>query len=237
LLAKTITSVHRTPGRAKQSVAESSFDAWTRYYKQDENSPNALVSYYTKGALVALGLDLMIRRDSAGAHSLDDVMRLLWERYGRDFYQGKPQGLPEDGLPALILEATGVDTRRFIARHAYGTADVPLAELLATQGITVNWKTAANIPSMDVRTRKQGDTLTLATVLEGGAGHQAGLSAGDVLVAVGGLRVDAPAGLDLLLAQYRPGDRVIVHVFRRDELRAYRVKLRAPEALDCVLTV
>jgi predicted metalloprotease with PDZ domain len=236
LLAKTITSVHRTPGRAKQSVAESSFDAWTRYYKQDENSPNALVSYYTKGALVALGLDLLIRRDSAGACSLDDVMRLLWDRYGRDFYQGKPQGLPEDGLPALILEATGVDTRRFIARHAYGTADVPLAELLAPHGISVHWKATTNIPSMDVRTRKQGDTLTLATVLEGGAGHQAGLSAGDVLVAVGGLRVDAPAGLDLLLAQYRPGDRVTVHVFRRDELRAYRVRLRAPEALDCVLS-
>ncbi|KAG1460102.1 hypothetical protein G6F57_014378 [Rhizopus arrhizus] len=188
-------------------------------------------------SLVALGLDLLIRRGSAGRHSLDDVMRLLWERYGRDFYQGNPQGLPEDGLPALIQEATGVDARRCIARHAYGTADVPLAELLAAEGITLHWKTAANIPSLDVRTRKQGDSLLLATVLEGGAGHQAGLSAGDVLVAVDGLRVDAPAGLDLLLAQYRPGDRVTVHVFRRDELRAFRVRLTAPEALDCVLTV
>src|SRR3546814_8347315 len=96
LLAKTITSVARSPGRRKQSVADSSFDAWTLYYKQDENSPNALVSYYTKGALVALGLDLTIRRDSGGAHSLDDVMRLLWQRYGRDFYRGKAQGLAED---------------------------------------------------------------------------------------------------------------------------------------------
>jgi len=236
LLAKTISSVARTPGRDKQSVAESSFDAWTRYYKQDENSPNALVSYYTKGALVALGLDLLIRRDSAGAHSLDDVMRLLWERYGRDFYQGKPDGLPEDGLPALIQEATGVDTRRFIARHAYGTADVPLAELLAPQGVTLQWKAAANIPSLDARTRKQGDSLMLATVLEGGAAHKGGLSAGDVLVAIDGLRVDAPAGLDLLLAQYRAGDRVTVHVFRRDELRAFRVKLAAPDTSECVLT-
>jgi predicted metalloprotease with PDZ domain len=184
---------------------------------------------------VALGLDLLIRRESAGARSLDDVMRLLWERYGRDFYRGKPQGLPEDGLPALIQEATGVDTRRFIARHAYGTADVPLAELLEPQGVTLQWKAAANIPSLDVRTRKQGESLVLATVLEGGAGHKGGLSAGDVLVAVDGLRVDAPAGLDLLLAQYRAGDRVAVHVFRRDELREFRVKLSAPEALECVL--
>jgi len=235
LLAKTITGVARSPGRRKQSVADSSFDAWTRYYKQDENSPNALVSYYTKGALVALGLDLAIRRDSGGAHSLDDVMRLLWQRYGRDFYRGKPQGLPEDALPALVREATGVDVRRFVARHAYGTADVPLAELLAPHGISLQWKPTVNIPSLDVRTRKQGESLALATVLEGGAGHKGGLSAGDVLVAIDGLRVDAPAGLDLLLAQYRPGDRVTVHVFRRDELRAFTVRLAPPAALDCVL--
>ncbi|MBV7484692.1 M61 family metallopeptidase [Bordetella sp. BOR01] len=236
LLAKTITGVARSPGRRKQSVAESSFDAWTRYYKQDENSPNALVSYYTKGALVALGLDLAIRRDSGGTHSLDDVMRLLWQRYGRDFYRGKPQGLPEDALPALVREATGVDVRRFVARYAYGTADVPLAELLAPHGVGLQWKSTVNIPSLDVRTRKQDESLALATVLEGGAAHKAGLSAGDVLVAVDGLRVDAPAGLDLLLAQYRAGDRVTVHVFRRDELRAFKVRLAPPAALDCTLS-
>lgn len=237
LLAKTITSVARTPGRHKQSVAESSFDAWTRYYKQDENSPNALVSYYTKGALVALGLDLLIRQESSGAYSLDDVMRLLWQRYGRDFYQGKPQGLPEDGLPGVIKEATGVDARRFIARYAYGVADVPLAELLAPHGIKVQWKVSANIPSLDVRTRKQGDSLVLATVLEGGAGHKGGLSAGDLLVAIDGLKVEGAAGVEVLLGQYRVGDRVDVHVFRRDELRVFTVKLSGPEALDCVLTV
>ena len=77
--------------------------------------------------------------------------------------------------------------------------------------------------------------MALATVLEGGAGL-GGLSAGDVLVAIDGLRVDAPAGLELLLAQYRPGDRVTIHVFRRDELRAFRVRLGAPQALDCVLS-
>ena len=129
-----------------------------------------------------------------------------------------------------------MDARRFIARYAYGTADVPLAKLLEPQGIRLQWKTAANIPTLEVRTRKQGDTLALATVLEGGAGHKGGLSAGDVLVAIDGLRVDAPAGLELLLAQYRPGDRVTIHVFRRDELRAFRVRLGAPQALDCVLS-
>lgn len=235
LLAKTITGVARSPGRLKQSVAQSSFDAWTRYYKQDENSPNAIVSYYTKGALVALGLDLTIRRKSGGRHSLDDVMRLMWRRYGRDFYSGMPQGIAENALPALVREATGVDVRTFIERYAEGRADVPLAELLAEQGIALQWKPASNLPTIDARTRKQGEGIALATVLEGGAAHKGGLSAGDVLVAIDGLRVDAPAGLEILLSQYRPGETVTMHVFRRDELRRFRVRLAAQQPLDCVL--
>jgi predicted metalloprotease with PDZ domain len=84
LVSKTINGVLRGSGRLKQSVAESSFDAWTKYYRQDENSPNAIVSYYTKGSLVALGLDLTIRAETAGKKSLDDVMRTvaaLWPRF------------------------------------------------------------------------------------------------------------------------------------------------------------
>ncbi|MEJ2919752.1 PDZ domain-containing protein, partial [Bordetella avium] len=145
-------------------------------------------------------------------------------------------GLGEEEFPELVREATGVDVRRFVRRYAYGTADLPLADLLAPQGISTEWKTASPLPSLDVRTRKQGDSLVLATVFEGGAAHRAGLSAGDVLLAIDGLKVEAQAGLDVLLSQYRPGDRVQVHVFRRDELRSYLVRLAAPEALDCVLS-
>src|SRR5690606_33191174 len=103
-LARSITLVQRGAGRLKQSVAESSFDTWTRFYKQDENSPNALVSYYTKGSLVAAGLDLAIRQATKESRSLDDVMRLMWERYGRDFYRGRAIGVEETAMPALIKE-------------------------------------------------------------------------------------------------------------------------------------
>ena len=89
--------MERNAGRLKQSVAESSFDAWTKYYRQDENSPNAIVSYYQKGALVALGLDLTIRAKTDGARSLDDVMRLLWQYYGEG-----SGGVPEDAMPKII---------------------------------------------------------------------------------------------------------------------------------------
>lgn len=236
-LAKTISAVQRGPGRHKQSVAESSFDAWTRYYKQDENSPNALVSYYTKGSLVAAGLDMLIRRDTQGAKSLDDVMRLMWVRYGREFYQGRGKGIAEDAMAGLVKEATGVDVSDFIERYAHSREDVPLEPLLANQGISLGWKAASTLPTLDVRTRTVQDEVHLATVYEGGAAHMAGLSAGDVLVAVNGLRVTRDGGVERLLSAYQAGQSVQVHVFRRDELRGFDVVLGEPEVRECVLSV
>ncbi|MFA5522503.1 MAG: PDZ domain-containing protein [Castellaniella sp.] len=232
-LGKVIAGVERGPGRHKQSVAESSFDAWTRFYKQDENSPNALVSYYTKGSLVALGLDLLLRRESGNTRSLDDVMRLMWQRYGRDFYATGHvrEGVPEDAMPGLILEATGVDVGDYLDRTAMGREDPPLDALLAGQGIALERKAAAPLPSLDARLQARGNELRLATVYTQGAAHRAGLSAGDVLAAVGGLRITDETGLKRVLAAWQPGDTVDVHVFRRDELRCFRLAL-APPPLD-----
>ena len=230
-VGRTLDQVLRAGGRLKQSVAESSFDAWTRYYKQDENSPNALVSYYTKGALVALGLDLEIRRQSGGAHSLDDVMRLLWRRYGRDFYQGRPRGVAEGDMPALIRAATGADVTDFIARHALGREDVPLKSALARAGIELSAQPDHTRPTLDVRTQADPAGLRLATVYEHGPAHRAGLSAGDLLIAADGLRITDATSLDRLLDARRPGERVTLHVVRRDDLRQYTVRLGKPAAL------
>lgn len=234
-LARTITQVHRNAGRLKQSVAESSFDAWTRYYKQDENSPNALVSYYTKGSLVAAGLDLAIRNHTSDQRSLDDVMRLMWNRYGRDFYRGRQAGIDESGMAALILEATGFDATPFLQKHAYGREDVPLKELFEPQGVTLTWKNSTGDNGLDARLRSANGQCIVATVHEGGVAHRAGISAGDVIIAAGGLRVQDEKGLIALLSRWQPGDSVTLHVFRRDELRAFTVTLAPPAATECVL--
>lgn len=223
--ADTINAVMRTGGRFKQSTAESSFDTWTRFYKQDENSPNALVSYYSKGALVALALDLYIQHHSQKQRSLDDVMRLLWQRYGRDFYQSNPIGVAEDAMPALILEATGVDVSELIQRYAEGREDPPLVDLFALHGTTLKEKPAPTTPSLDVRLKQSPQELSIATVYEHGAAHLAGLSAGDILVAVNGLRVQTQAQLEQQLITHCQADSVKIHVFRGDELRSYHVKL------------
>ena len=235
-LSKQITSVLSGPGRLKQSVADSSFDAWTRYYKQDENAPNAIVSYYAKGALVALALDLTIRVRSQSRKSLDDVMRHLWNVYGRDFYQGHPKGLDEGGFARAVAQATGVDVQEEVAAWTEGTEDLPLEELFATQGIKMQWKAAKSHPVLDVRLKAGSEGCIIASVIEGGTAHKGGLSAHDVILAIGGLRVDnKPAGVDALLAHHQAGEIVPIHVFRRDELRCFDVTLTAPAPVECHL--
>ncbi|WP_207003477.1 M61 family metallopeptidase [Trinickia mobilis] len=228
LLGKTIGAVLRGSGRLKQSVAESSFDAWVKYYRQDENAPNAIVSYYAKGSLVALAFDLAIRAQTNHRKSLDDVMRLLWQRYGRDFYRGSAVGVGEDEVAALIAEATGADLSALFEEAVRGTRDLPLAELLAPFGVTLEPETDKNgKPSLGAKTRG-GAECALTAVHDGSAAQKAGLSAGDVLVAVDGLRVTG-SNLDALLARYLPGAKVEIHAFRRDELRVAQVKLDGPE--------
>ena len=234
LVSKNINNVLRGSGRTKQSVAESSFDAWTKYYRQDENSPNAIVSYYVKGSLIGLALDLTIRAETSGRKSLDDVMRTLWKRYGRDFYEGGGRGLSEVEAEALFDEVTGLKLKRFFDRYVRGTDDLPLAKLLAPFGIESSDNRKSAKVSLNIRTTRDGNDSKIANVYEGGAAHRTGLSAGDILVAVDGVRVTA-TNLDTLLTRYRVGDAVTLHIFRRDELMMFGAILAPEDAPQMVL--
>jgi predicted metalloprotease with PDZ domain len=239
LVAKTINGVLRGSGRHKQSVAESSFDAWTKYYRQDENSPNAIVSYYTKGSLVGLALDLTIRAETKGKKSLDDVMQALWLQYGRDFYANNGEsgrGVTDAEVDALFDSVTGLKLKRLLDRWVRGTDDLPLAKLLAPFGVTFTDNRKRAKPALGARTVRDGNDCKVASVYEGGAAHQAGVSAGDVLVAIDSLRV-AGTNLDGVLNRYRIGDTVALHVFRRDELLLLQLTLSADDAPAVVLDV
>ncbi|WP_313633444.1 M61 family metallopeptidase [Massilia timonae] len=227
LQAKTIGGVLRGSGRLKQSVADSSFDAWSKYYRQDENSPNAIISYYTKGSLIALAFDLTIRAKTGGAKSLDDIMLALWERYGRDFYNGAGRGVTEQEVEALFDEISGLKLKNMFERYVRGTEDLPLAKLYAPLGVKLVDERKGGKASLDAGIGRDPLGAKLTQVHEGGAAHQAGLSALDVVIAIDGLRVNGAApNVDALLARYRVGDRVTVHAFRRDELMAFDVTLQ-----------
>ncbi|HZX26751.1 MAG TPA: M61 family metallopeptidase [Telluria sp.] len=235
LLGKTIGGVLRGSGRTKQSVAESSFDAWSKYYRQDENAPNAIVSYYTKGSLVALAFDLTIRAKTGGKKSLDDVMLALWRRYGSDFYEGGGRGVTEAEVEALFDEISGARLRSMFDRYVRGTEDLPLAKLYAPFGVRLVDERKNGKPSLDVNAGREGADCKLTQVHEGGAAHQAGLSAGDILLAIDGLRVGG--NLEAILARYSVGDAISVHVFRRDELMAFSVTLQGDRAPSISLSV
>jgi predicted metalloprotease with PDZ domain len=169
LLSKTINQVLQTPGRQVQSVAQSSLDAWVKYYRQDENTANATVSYYTKGALVALCLDLSLRKN--GKTSLDAVMRALWLRC-----QGGP--LTQDDLLAVLSELSGKSYAAELQQWVHGTADLPIQKLLKQHGIHYAEERAPLPDQLGLKVQEQ-QGIRVKTVLRGSAAEQAGFAAGD----------------------------------------------------------
>ena len=247
LLGRAITSVLRVPGRHIQSVADASFDAWIKHYRPDENTPNAGVSYYAKGALVGLALDLELRRRGA---SLDAAMGELWQRFGRVGI-----GVPEGGFAGIASELAGTDLTEFFARYVHGTEDLPLLELLHDFGVTLNLRPATSgtdrggkpprresegeVPRCALGAKVNGSgsgEARLTHVFTDGPAERAGLAAGDVLIAIDGLRASAD-GVASVLARRRPGDTLAVHAFRRDEMIVASVTLAEAPLDTCWLSL
>ena len=238
MFAESVTRVLRTPGRSLQSIAESSFDAWTRFYKQDENSPNAIVSYYTKGGCVAFGLDVTIRERTSDSHCLDDLMRHLWVKFG-----AVDVGVPERAIENELQVLTGVDFSDFFMRYVYGTDEIPWESWFAAMGIGFRLRAARDsddlggyavespsnqsAPSLGAVFVTDNAGVRLTQVISGSAAQAAGLAPGDVLVAIDRERVNATNLKRLLL---RASGTAEAHYFRRGRLYTTQVSVvDAPE--------
>ncbi|HEX6038546.1 M61 family metallopeptidase [Longimicrobium sp.] len=239
-LADMISRFQTLPGRAVQPLADSSFDTWIKFYRPDANTPNATISYYQKGALVALLLDLRIRAATENARSLDDLMRLLWERYG-----APDAGFPEGAVEDAAAEVAGTELRGFFDHALRSTGELDYAGALAAAGlqlVPVHEAAAAAPPQGGqtprvpeesrtglTLTRTETGRITVTNVLAGSAAWQAGVNAGDELVALDGFRVPSPEWLNQRLMEFERGVQVQLTVFRRDELRTLMLTVdRAP---------
>ena len=169
-LTTTANQVLQAPGRRAQSVAQASFDAWVRYYRPDENTPNSTISYYSKGALVALCLDLTLRQ--AGAGSLDEVMRSLWARSG-----GGP--ITEADVAEVLAAQAGRSFAAELAEWVHGTKELPLKPLLQAEGVQVLEEPSQWAQTLGLRVSEANGFITLKVVLDGGAAAAAGMAAGD----------------------------------------------------------
>lgn len=213
--AENIRAEWARPGHAVQSISDSSFDTWIKLYRPTPDSQNTQVSYYQRGMLVALLLDLRIRRESGDKKSLDDVMRYLWT----EVYL-KGQGVREGGYAEIVHAATGIDVAEYLDGLVEGTAKLDYEEALGHVGLRLRVKESKEDETEPawlgaVIQKKEGHSV-LSTVHTGGSALMGGLMAGDVLLALDGLRV----GLDLeaRLKLYRTGETVSWAAFRRGRL-------------------
>jgi predicted metalloprotease with PDZ domain len=209
-LGKTYSSVMKHKGHTQQSLSESSFDAWTKYYRQDENSPNTIVSYYAKGSLVALCLDALIRKETEGCQSLDDVMRWLWLNYGK-----ANRGLGEDEFAGVVHAATGLDVAPFLKKSIDTTEPLPVGDALKTLGYELRAVEPEMRCDWGLVTTAVGDFLHVKQVRNGSAGELAGLAAGDVLIAIDDFKATADH-MKRLQSRKQAGDSSRVLLLRRE---------------------
>lgn len=221
-LARNISELQATPGRLRQSAAESSFDAWIKYYRPDENAPNASVSYYAKGSQLALALDLMLRDASDGRRSLDDVMRLLWREHG---VTGR--GVPEHGVYEAVERIGGKRPANFLRKAVEGTEDPPLPGLLKRAAVSLTWYSDRKAPELGVRIANEGGLARLTHVLDGSPARRAGLAAGDLLVSLDRQRL-THTNFEKRLAGFTPGEQVELLAFRQEMLMRFEVLLDRP---------
>jgi predicted metalloprotease with PDZ domain len=238
-LGEMLTRVYRMPGRFRQSLAEASFDAWDVLYRPEPHHPNTSISYYTKGAMVALALDLKLRLDTAGLRSTTSCASS-----GGGGVSGRRS---EDGFEQLAVESA-VSISGVLPSAVRGTEDPPLKELLAEFAVALELRPTAGSDdrggapraangeplSLGVSTRDREHGLELTNVLDGGPAERAGLNPGDVLVALDRLRVTGRT-LARRLARFESGERVTASVFRGDELIEVGLVLRPAPQDTCYL--
>lgn len=231
--AADFQALQEQPGRFQTSLEESSFDAWIKYYRPDENSVNNQISYYDKGEIVGFLLDLEIRRNSKGVKSLDDVLRLLYEEFakkGRNFS-------PED-MQRASETAAGVPLDDFFSKYVRGRSELDYESALGAIGLELQRSAPGGREqsffgaNFATQYSPQGEQrLNVTSVLAGSPAWEQGLNSGDQIVALDGLRVNQQS-LNAFLAERRPGDRVKLTVFRFDELRTLEITLGGRQRPD-----
>ncbi len=219
LLSEQINRYYQTPGRSQQSVAESSFDAWIKLYRNDENTGNAGISYYNKGALVALCLDLTLLNKSAGRYRLFDVVK--------DFYSQAQQngnqriGISSANLGQVISQfMPKEDWDDFEQRYINGVEELPLKGFLDVNGVTISADNRNNALPWGITVQETPEGLKVSKVLRDSVASAAGLSAKDIIVAIDDIKASKK---QLQAIAKSDMSAVSCHAFRRDELITFSV--------------
>jgi len=221
LVSKAITRLQTTFGRNVQSLYESSFDTWIKLYRPDPNTHNNQISYYLKGEMVSMLLDLLIRHKTNNLRSLDRVMQIMWERFGKE-----ELGFSEAELHEVIGTVAGIDLSTFWNDYLYGTKELDYNYYLEPFGLEL--RTARqDIPFSGMTLKSKNGLAEVEKVEFGSPAQKAGISTGDMVIAIAGIRVTAENFSDRL-RDYAAGDAIAVTIFQQDLLRTVEVTLQEP---------
>jgi len=222
MLGRAIKSDRDRPGHQIQSLSESSYDAWIKFWRDHPQAYNAQTSYYEKGSIVSLMLDLTIRHHSQNRSSLDDVMRALYKRFPWD-----GNGYTVDDFQKLCEEYGGISLGEFFAKYVHGTDPLPWEEVLAYAGLEVTPEKSKSGPWLGVMSRERNGRSLITGVIAGSPAYDGGLNVNDELLALNGYRVGS-TDLSSRITEMSVGDTARITVFRHDVLREFTIRLEAP---------
>lgn len=222
-LSKDITRYLNIPGRTVQPLGESSFDAWIKLYRRDANSDNNQISYYLKGELVSLLLDLLIRVRHNNRRSLDDVMGEMWQRFGKDEI-----GFTTEQLQKAIESVAELDLSDFFYRYIETTTELPFDEYLEPFGLQLKSVTEDEpIPYLGINLQSENGKEMIKFVDADSPAAKAGIDASDELLAINSIRVTSQQ-FNERLKDFQVGDNIQVTIFHQDELKTLPVTLAQP---------
>ncbi|MCD4654293.1 PDZ domain-containing protein [bacterium] len=223
-----VTRYRRFPGFEYQSTAEASFDAWIKYYRHNENTPNSTISYYLKGSIIAFFLDLDILEATNGKHRLDDVMRDLYQEH----YVRKFDGFTYDDVVQIAEKYMGKNLEEFFRKFVYGTTDMPFEKYFHKIGLELT------APDPDDKSMKKGNLGVrvnmkahrpyVSIVRRNSAAQEAGIQPKDEIIALDGLRVFTADDFNGRLEHMKPGDKIEITLARQNELRIISATLGEP---------
>ena len=230
LFSQTITRLQKSQGRFKQCLAESSFEAWTKFYQQDENAPNAIVSYYAKGAILAFVLDIEIRRLTQEKKSLDDVVQLIWNNY-------QQTGLQDDTVKQVVEYLTQHDFSKFFDRYLYGLDELPIQQAFSYLGINCEFvEKQSDLSGFGIGIDDKQDYAKITHVFDKSCAQDSGLYVGDQIISIDGVKVLAK-DLPKAIMAYQVGDLIAIGILRDELLSEIIVKFDKGEKTHCQLSV
>ena len=230
LFSQNVTKIQRCNGRYKQSIAESSFDAWTKFYKQDENAVNSIVSYYSKGALLAFVLDIEIRRATNDTKTLDDIVRYIWDNF-------RENGLENSSVKLVLEKLTNKDFSKFFSSYVYGVKDLPLDNAFKYVGIECSFQHKKDdLSGFGINIKENKELPLVSHVFDNSSAQMAGLYVGDTVVSVDKIKVtykDLASNMD----SRNLGDTITLGILRDDILIEIDIEIIRTNKTFCTLSL